>query len=110
MSVKLPPEVDEKAVQVAVFPGWVEVLTEPHISRAVQLEIDGDVPLPEGWETGAASIPPRNSAPLQIPAYVLEHRAVLTLPDGTPFSTVIETYTDDVLAFPEPPLPEPGHH
>jgi hypothetical protein len=67
-------------------------------------------PLPEGWETGAARVPPRNSAPLQIPAYVLEHRAVLTLRDGTPFSTVIETYTDDVLAFPEPPLPEPGDH
>jgi hypothetical protein len=29
----------------------------------------------------------------------LEHRAVLTLPDGTPFSEVVETYTDKVLAF-----------
>ena len=34
---------------------------------------------------------------------VLEHRAVLTLPDGTPFSQVVETYTSAVLAFPEPP-------
>jgi ketosteroid isomerase-like protein len=32
---------------------------------------------------------------------------VLTLPDGTPFSTVIEKYTDDVLAFPEPRLQGP---
>jgi chorismate-pyruvate lyase len=47
---------------------------------------------------------------LQIPTEVLEHRAVLTLPDGTPFSTVIETYTDDVLAFPEPPAPKPEMH
>jgi hypothetical protein len=27
---------------------------------------------------------------------------VLTLPDGTPFSEVVETYTDKVLAFPSP--------
>ena len=61
-------------------------------------------PLPEGWEMGAASGPAGSSSTtLQIPSEVLQHRAVLTLPDGTPFSTVIETYTDDVLAFPEPP-------
>jgi hypothetical protein len=29
-------------------------------------------------------------------------RAVLTLPDGAPFSEVVETYTADVLAFPVP--------
>jgi hypothetical protein len=28
---------------------------------------------------------------------------VLTLPDGTPFSEVVETYTDKVLAFPITP-------
>jgi hypothetical protein len=27
---------------------------------------------------------------------------VLTLPDGTPFSEVIETYTSEVLAFAQP--------
>jgi hypothetical protein len=27
---------------------------------------------------------------------------LLTLPDGTPFSEVVETYTDEVLAFPQP--------
>jgi hypothetical protein len=31
---------------------------------------------------------------------VLEHRAVLTLPDGKPFSEVVETYTGNVLAIP----------
>ena len=61
-------------------------------------------PLPEGREMRAASGPAGSpSTILQIPSEVLQHRAVLTLPDGTPFSTVIETYTDDVLAFPEPP-------
>jgi hypothetical protein len=28
--------------------------------------------------------------------------AVLTLPGGTPFSEVVESYTADVLAFPVP--------
>ena len=65
-------------------------------------------PLPDGWETGAASVPASSSSALQIPAQLLEHRAVLSLPDGTPFSTVVETYTDDVLAFPEPPKPKPA--
>jgi hypothetical protein len=39
------------------------------------------------------------SGQLQVPPKVLEHRALLTLPDGTPFSEVIETYTENVLAF-----------
>jgi hypothetical protein len=42
---------------------------------------------------------------LQVPDAVLEHRAVLTLPDGTPFSEVVETYTGDILAFPIPSRP-----
>ena len=39
---------------------------------------------------------------LQIPAELLQHRAVLTLPDGTPFSEVVETYTSEILGFPAP--------
>jgi chorismate-pyruvate lyase len=63
-------------------------------------------PLPDGWEMGIACGPARTSSTtLRIPSEVLQHRAILTLPDGTPFSTVIETYTDDLLAFPEPPTP-----
>jgi hypothetical protein len=31
------------------------------------------------------------------PAAVIRHEAVLATPDGTPFSLVIETYTDEVL-------------
>jgi chorismate-pyruvate lyase len=58
-------------------------------------------PLPEGWEMNA-SITSDDAATLLVPPKLLEHRAVLTLPDGTPFSEVVETYTDKVLAFPVP--------
>jgi chorismate-pyruvate lyase len=55
-------------------------------------------PLPEGWElqsvaTGASA------GLLDPPAQVLEHRALLLLPDGIPISEVVETYTGNVLAF-----------
>jgi hypothetical protein len=75
-------------------------------------------PLPESWELSseakgedAASLPWASDysdrlKTLPLPLYVLEHRAVLTLPDGTPFSEVIETYTRNVLAFPCPCVPE----
>ena len=59
------------------------------------------LPLPAGWEMN----PPGahlTGADQPMPSRLLEHRAVLTLPDGTPFSEVIETYTDKVLAFPLP--------
>jgi hypothetical protein len=58
------------------------------------------LPLPAGWEMNAASA--RGEADQPMPSKLLEHRAVLTLPDGTPFSEVVETYTDNVLAFPLP--------
>ena len=60
-------------------------------------------PLPQGWEMGAP-VPAASSTPLQIPHQVLQHRAFLTLPDGTPFSEVVETYTSEILAFPAPPI------
>jgi chorismate-pyruvate lyase len=58
-------------------------------------------PLPKGWETSAAPAPQEAGA-LTIPDHVLEHRAVLSTPDGEPFSEVVETYTGEVLAFPLP--------
>src|ERR1700692_534097 len=58
-------------------------------------------PLPEGWEMSPTA-PGERSGKLVAPAAVLQHRAVLTLPDGTPFSEVVETYTGNVLAFPPP--------
>ena len=59
-------------------------------------------PLPDGWEVNGATLPDAGAKTLQIPHEVLQHQAVLTLPDGTPFSEVVETYTEQVLAFPEP--------
>jgi chorismate-pyruvate lyase len=58
-------------------------------------------PLPKGWEMGGATAPPEAGA-LAIPDHVLEHRAVLSTPDGEPFSEVVETYTGEVLDFPAP--------
>ncbi|MGH6797541.1 MAG: hypothetical protein ACREDI_04060, partial [Roseiarcus sp.] len=55
-------------------------------------------PLPNGWEMGAAAAPEEPGA-LAVPDRVLEHRAVLSTPDGEPFSEVVETYTGEVLAF-----------
>jgi hypothetical protein len=58
-------------------------------------------PLPKGWEMGVAPVR-KEARPLTIPDHVLEHRAVLSTPDGVPFSEVVETYTGEVLAFPPP--------
>jgi chorismate-pyruvate lyase len=58
-------------------------------------------PLPKGWERQPVEEHSRDAA-LAIPEQVLQHRAILTLPDGTPFSEVVETYTSEVLAFPPP--------
>ena len=59
------------------------------------------MPLPAGWEmqSSADSVHPGK---LDIPPHVLQHTAVLSLPDGTPISTLTETYTAEVLAFPQP--------
>jgi hypothetical protein len=64
-------------------------------------------PLAQGWEMNAgvdasSAAEPGRSTRLIIPERVLEHRAVLALPDGTPISEVIETYTGNVLAFAPP--------
>ena len=58
-------------------------------------------PLPTGWEMGAEP-QERAAGALRLPDHVLEHRALLSLPDGTPFSEVVETYTGEILAFPPP--------
>jgi hypothetical protein len=60
-------------------------------------------PLPADWEMGAP-LPAMGASALSVPSAVLEHRAVLTLPDGTPFSTVVETYRGNLLDF-RPPIP-----
>ena len=61
------------------------------------------LPLPDGWEMMPAGAG-NGTAALVIPHALLEHRALLTLQDGTPISEVVETYTSDILAF-QPPRP-----
>src|SRR5262249_6283355 len=57
--------------------------------------------LPEAWEM-SARVPTEQGGRLPLPAQVLEHRALLMLPEGTPISEVVETYTANVLGFPMP--------
>lgn len=58
-------------------------------------------PLPEGWEMNANPVNDWAAA-VGPPPMLLEHRAVLYLPDGTPISDLVETYTGNVLAFAHP--------
>jgi hypothetical protein len=62
-------------------------------------------PLPAGWEQ-AAALPADHPGALAIPHRLLQHRALLFDGDGHPFSALIETYTDQVLAF-RPPAGTP---
>jgi len=56
-------------------------------------------PLPEHWEMKPIPNYARDGA-VQMPESVLQHTAVLTLPDGTPISEVVETYKSGLLGFP----------
>ncbi len=56
-------------------------------------------PLPPGWEMSAASVT-EAAGELCLPAHVLQHRALLSRPDGTPVSEVVETYTSRLFAIP----------
>nr|WP_245355366.1 hypothetical protein [Rhizobium leguminosarum] len=59
-------------------------------------------PLPEDWDMDGLIAD--DTGPLSLPPFLMEHRAVLKLRDGTPFSVVTECYTDKVLDFPAPRL------
>jgi chorismate-pyruvate lyase len=61
-------------------------------------------PLPDAWEMGEPRALVQGRL-LEMPPQVLRHRALLSSPDGTPFSEVVETYTANVLAFPPPRAP-----
>ncbi len=63
-------------------------------------------PLPSGWEMKSPAESAVASA-LCVPPVVLQHRALLTLPDGTPLSEVVETYTGNVLAIGSPAPADP---
>ncbi len=56
-------------------------------------------PLPPGWEMKSPAATEAAGA-LCFPRQVLQHRALLSLPDGTPISEVVETYTRDLFALP----------
>lgn len=62
-------------------------------------------PLPTGWER-AGSLPADRPGKLAMPHRLLQHRALLVDGDGHPFSALIETYTEQVLAF-DPPRSAP---
>ncbi len=55
-------------------------------------------PLPDGWELHRAQLQP-SPGELVMPHLLLQHRAMLFDGDGRPFSALVETYTDQVLAF-----------
>lgn len=61
-------------------------------------------PLPSGWEM-RARLPAGAAAALAIPPRLIQHGAVLFDAAQRPFSALIETYTDQVLAFPLPASP-----
>ncbi|HEX8957560.1 MAG TPA: hypothetical protein VF798_14865 [Burkholderiaceae bacterium] len=56
-------------------------------------------PLPAGWESHMPAPADANGA-LEVPAQVLQHRAVLYKDGNVPFSLVVETYRRDIFAFP----------
>lgn len=61
-------------------------------------------PLPEDWDTSGAAIGNGGeSGRLVIGDNLIEHRAILTRGDGSPFSFVVETYTNAILDFTPPP-------
>jgi chorismate-pyruvate lyase len=57
--------------------------------------------LPVGWESASTAFKERGGV-LEIPAQLLQQRALLTTAEGVAFSEVVETYTADVLAFAPP--------
>jgi chorismate-pyruvate lyase len=57
-------------------------------------------PLPAGWEMrGTQAAAAADRSPLRIPGTVLRHRAVLIDAAQQPFSTVVETYTNQLFEF-----------
>jgi len=62
--------------------------------------------LPQGWErSGTEAGPQPPSLPLELPAALFEHRAILYTPVHQAIAEVHEVYQRDVLAFAQPQLP-----
>lgn len=61
-------------------------------------------PLPVGWEMSGLSCETTvGNNDLDIPRHLLQHHALLFGEDNRPFSALIETYTNHILAFPFAP-------
>jgi hypothetical protein len=56
-------------------------------------------PLPADWEMHRGRAVSKSNGALTMPHLLLQHRALLYAADDRPFSALIETYTDQVLAF-----------
>ena len=98
---RLTPEMNERLDTTDVPFG--KVVQELHFQRRTLSSRLLWRPLPDGWEMMPNAAGSGTGA-LALPQALLEHRAVLTLPDGTPFSEVVETYISGILAF-APPRP-----
>jgi hypothetical protein len=97
VAVRIPDGEKNKVLDSSDVP-FGRVVQALHFRRHTLSSTQLWFPLPEGWEMNA--IPPSDpSSFLTIPPELLQHRALLTLPDGTPISEVVETYTAGILAF-----------
>ena len=56
-------------------------------------------PLPKNWDQ-KRSIQNKGPIDLKIPELVLQHQAILLTDKNIPFSVVIESYTNEIFAFP----------
>jgi hypothetical protein len=101
VTARLTPEMNERLDTTDVPFG--KVVQDLHFQRRTLSSRLLWRPLPDGWEM-MPNAPGGGTGALSLPQALLEHRAVLTLPDGTPFSEVVETYTSGILAF-APPRP-----
>ena len=94
---RLTPEINQR-LDTSDTPFGVAVQAL-HLQRhTLSAEVLWQVLAPE-WEMQPAAAAAAQGE-LCVPPQVLRHRALLTLPDGTPFSEVVETYTSEALVVP----------
>lgn len=96
---RLTPEMNEKLDHSDIAFGRVVCTLNFH-RKTLEAKLLWN-PLPSDSEL-KSPLPSDGSGYLDIPPYLFQHRAVLTLPGGVPFSYVVETYTNGVLDFPAP--------
>jgi hypothetical protein len=114
--VRAMGEADRNAAMVDNrFEGVQQALSRPEGEEIPRLRVgvSGRAPcenpewrdLSEDWfdfPADAITLDPLSGDASQIPVELLQHRAVLTRPDGAPFSEVVETYTREILDFAAP--------